>query len=88
MTRNQASFSVRIYPGKWGKFGHPQNLQNPHRNPYKIYSDFLRFLKFQNILLGVVFSVRDGPRGHENKYIEVILKHCSVILAISNFDVF
>ena len=40
------------------------------------------------MLLGVVFSVRDGPRGHENKYIEVILKHCSAILAISNFDVF
>ena len=40
--RNQASCSVRIYPGKWGKFWQPQNLNT---NPY---SEILWFLKFQD----------------------------------------
>ena len=48
-TRNQASCSVQIYPGKWGKFGQPQNL---HTNPY---SEILWFLKFQNKALYDVF---------------------------------
>ena len=77
--RNQASFSVRSYPGNWGNFG---QLQKSHRNPYR---EFLWFFKVEGMAFDAAFSVRDGSRDQKNNHIKAVQRNFSVTLTNSTF---